>query len=546
MTSNPQSILRHDLRTQLNVISGYTDLISEEMEASGTVTSGEDLRTIADGTLELKRCIGEELVKAPEEIRGQGIESTRKRFYSPLYAIIATAQEIKDQARDSGEEHIIHDLDAILKAAGNILEILDRFFERLLLDELAEASMGAHEMTAFDEKGEEQKGEALEGDIIVIDDDEMNRDLLERHLGRQGYRVTKASSGTEGFTLLRDRSCDLIILDIMMPDINGFKVLELLKMDKILRHIPVIIMSALDYMKSIIHCIEIGAEDYLPKSFNPVLLKARVRACIEKKRLRDKEQRYVRALMESQKKLEEELREAAQYVRTLLPCPMDSPVRSRWTFLPSAQLGGDSFGYHWLDEDTLAMYLMDVSGHGIGAALLSVSVMNVLNARGFPHTDFHDPSDVLRNLNAAFPMEKQNDMYFTIWYGVYDRRDRSLRFANGGAPSPVLIEPREGGAEIVRILSSQGSAIGLSDEAAFPSFSVTIGSAGRLYLFSDGIYEVRRKTGSILGRSEFVNILSMVPDPHGHSIDFILKEIMGIAGTERFEDDVSLVEFLFP
>jgi sigma-B regulation protein RsbU (phosphoserine phosphatase) len=163
-------------------------------------------------------------------------------------------------------------------------------------------------------------------------------------------------------------------------------------MDKILRHIPVIIMSALDDMKSIIHCIEIGAEDYLPKSFNPVLLKARVRACIEKKRLRDKEQRYVRALMESQKKLEEELREAAQYVRTLLPCPMDSPVRSRWTFLPSAQLGGDSFGYHWLDEDTRAMSGDGAVSDTAERAPHSARGFNASNSAEVPNP-IHDPSE---------------------------------------------------------------------------------------------------------------------------------------------------------
>ncbi len=545
MVQTPLSVLRHELRTHLNIIVGYSDLLSEEMDSAKAPCCKAEIDTILQGALELKDHIAEELVKTPEEIRRQGIEETKLSFYSPLYTIIASAQDSKEKARELGAEQALRDLETVLKATGNILEILDRFFDRLLLDELAETSAGTGEMTAC-EDGEPGEAGDQEGTILVIDDDEMNRDLLGRHLGRQGYRVISASSGTEGFSLLRDNQCDLIILDIMMPDINGFKVLELLKMDKILRHIPVIIMSALDDMKSIIHCIEIGAEDYLPKSFNPVLLKARVRACIEKKRLRDKEQQYVRALMESQKRLDEELNEAARYVRSLLPSPMEGPVRSRWAFIPSARLGGDSFGYQWLDDDTLALYLMDVSGHGIGAALLSVSVMNTLNARGFQNTDYADPADVLRTLNNSFQMERQNDMYFTIWYGVYHLRERTLRFSNGGAPPAVLMEFREGGGTAVSVLDSEGAAIGIAEETGFFPACVNIPEKARLYLFSDGIFDIRRKSGKVFGRGEFVNLLSMIPDPQEQTVDFILKEIMGISGSERFDDDVSLLEFRFP
>ena len=98
---------------------------------------------------------------------------------------------------------------------------------------------------------------------------------------------------------------------------------------------------------------------------------------------------------------------------------MRSAPRTQWLLVPSTELGGDSFGYHEIDEDHIAFYLLDVCGHGVGAALLSVTAINVLRSAALPRTDFRDPGAVLSSLNEAFPMERQNNMYFTIWYGVY-------------------------------------------------------------------------------------------------------------------------------
>mgnify|MGYP001134400075 CR=1 FL=1 len=116
------------------------------------------------------------------------------------------------------------------------------------------------------------------------------------------------------------------------------------------------------------------------------------------------------------KRLNSELGDAAGYVKTVLPLPIRSgALRTDWRFLPSRSLGGDSFGYHWLDPDHFAFYLVDVSGHGWAAALLSVSVINVLRAQALPGIDFHAPEQVLSALNRAFPSERHNDMFFTIW-----------------------------------------------------------------------------------------------------------------------------------
>ncbi len=143
------------------------------------------------------------------------------------------------------------------------------------------------------------------GTVLVVDDVEANRDLLSRRLERQGYEVAMAENGRMAIELLRQQSFDVVLLDVMMPEMNGYQVLEELKNDADLRHIPVIMISALDDLDSVVRCIELGAEDYLFKPFNPILLKARIAACLEKKRLRDQEQAYLQQIQLEREKSEQ-------------------------------------------------------------------------------------------------------------------------------------------------------------------------------------------------------------------------------------------------
>ncbi len=133
--------------------------------------------------------------------------------------------------------------------------------------------------------------------------------------------------------------------------------------------------------------------------------------------------------------LDGELAQAAQYVFSLLPEPVtQGDIRIDWRLVPSKALGGDSLGYHWVDDYHLAIYLVDVCGHGVGAALHSLSVINVLRSQSLPDTDFLSPREVLTGLNRMFPMEKHNGMFFTIWYGVYEKSSSNLTYAGAGHP----------------------------------------------------------------------------------------------------------------
>src|SRR5439155_1624373 len=172
------------------------------------------------------------------------------------------------------------------------------------------------------------------GHLLVVDDNEMNRDMLSRRLEREGYTVSVAENGRQALDLVRVQRFDLVLLDLMMPELDGFAVLERMKADDHLRHIPVIMISALDELGSVVRCIEIGAEDYLPKPFEPTLLRARIGACLEKKQLRDQEQRTYQALVKTQKNLAAELAEAAEYVKSLFPAPLTGDVSADWRFIP--------------------------------------------------------------------------------------------------------------------------------------------------------------------------------------------------------------------
>jgi sigma-B regulation protein RsbU (phosphoserine phosphatase) len=254
----------------------------------------------------------------------------------------------------------------------------------------------------------------------------------------------------------------------------------------------------------------------------------------ELRHAREKLQRSMEALELTQNRLEGELAEAATYVRSLLPTPLEGAIETNWCYLPCSHLGGDGFGHHWLDEDTLALYLLDVSGHGVGSALLSISVLNVLRTQLLAATDFHDPSAVLEGLNRAFPMDRNNEKYFTIWYGVYHRPSRTLTYASGGHHAAVLVsEPGKGTG-----LISRGAVIGVVPDLKYPSARAEIPAHSEIYLFSDGVYEIARPDGSWQSWGEFSDYLQR-DQP---AIDTIVQRMREMHGVADFEDDFSLLK----
>ena len=247
----------------------------------------------------------------------------------------------------------------------------------------------------------------------------------------------------------------------------------------------------------------------------------------------------MQAVEKSNAAMAAELAEAAGYVRAVLPQKLKGCVTTDWDFETSSQLGGDSFGYHWIDDDHFALYLLDVCGHGVGAALLSVSVVNLLRTVSLPDTDFLDPSAVLSSLNETFPMERHNDMYFTAWYGVYTHSTRRLRFSCAGHPPAILIS-KEGSPTH---LKTEGMIVGAFPKARYQTVELKIPESSRLYLFSDGVYEIDRPDGTMMSYTEFAELLCTTLEDS--RVSAIVTEVKRQNGSDFFADDFSLVEFLF-
>lgn len=246
------------------------------------------------------------------------------------------------------------------------------------------------------------------------------------------------------------------------------------------------------------------------------------------------------------KQLSHELSDATGYVKTVLPQPITSgPLLTDWRFIPSLSLGGDSFGYHWIDEDYFAMYLLDVSGHGWSAALLSVSVINVLRSHALPDTDFRDPQQVLFALNNTFPGEQHNDMFFTIWYGVYNLSSRQMAYASGGHPPALLFYGSPNEQLKVNQLRTPNFVIGGRRDAVYQGKTQLINRPSRLYVFSDGVFDITKIDGSIWGFNKFLEFMTKTFNAEHSVLEGILDYARGISQKEEFDDDFTILEIFF-
>lgn len=241
-------------------------------------------------------------------------------------------------------------------------------------------------------------------------------------------------------------------------------------------------------------------------------------------------------LIGTKQALSRELEDAAAYVRSTLPSPARGAVTADWRFLPSSSLGGDALGYHWIDHDRFALYVLDVAGHGVGSALLSVSVMNVLRSRSMYVADYADPAGVMKSLNAVFPMEEHGGKCFSIWYGVYDRRDRTLRYVSAGHP-PALLMPS--GSSRATELNQGGQAIGLFLDTGYFSETAPVPPGTKLFVFSDGVFETLSPGGVTGGYPEWRELVERNRDAGLDSLLAKAKE------QGEFRDDVSILEANF-
>jgi CheY-like chemotaxis protein len=295
--------VRHELRTPLNAVIGYSEMLLDDFEDQGSDSLRSDLEKIHSAGGQLLALVNDVLDPAKVEAGDPNLD-LRHDLRTPINSIIGYSEMLQEEAEALNQTDIIPDLRKIRSAAERFLFLIDDVvdFSRIEAGEMAPhlqasdtAAIIQGAMTAASSLEEDTVEEVRtdRGRLLIVDDNEINRDVLARRLGPQGYTTVAAENGRKALEMVRTQKFDLLLLDVMMPELNGYEVLRHLKADSHLRDIPVIMISALDDMDSIVRCIKLGAEDYLPKPFDPVLLRARIGASLEKKRLRDQEIEYL-------------------------------------------------------------------------------------------------------------------------------------------------------------------------------------------------------------------------------------------------------------
>jgi phosphoserine phosphatase RsbU/P len=373
------------------------------------------------------------------------------------------------------------------------------------------------------------------GTILVVDDNEMNRDLLSRRLRRDGHTVVIAEHGRAALDELARAPYDLVLLDIMMPELTGFEVLEIMKNDAALQHIPVVMITAATEEDSIVRCLLLGADDHLPKPFNPAILRARVASSLAKKRLHDGEQRYAQSLAR-------ELEIGREIQLGFLPDAL--PTADGWElrahFRPARQVAGDFYDAFALPGGRVALVLADVCGKGVGAALFMALFRSLLRALAEP--EFAAAATTGDGLCAT--VQGTNDyiarthgranMFATAFVAVLDPATGALDYVNAGHEPPAILDA--GGAVRAR-LQPTGPALGLLPDLVFTVASERLAAGETLFAYTDGVVDARDPNDVAFGEDRLMELLHTEPATAARLLERIDAALSAhIAAAEQFDD----------
>jgi sigma-B regulation protein RsbU (phosphoserine phosphatase) len=398
------------------------------------------------------------------------------------------------------------------------------------------------------------------GTVLVVDDDVNNRDLLSRRLRKVGYDAEVGQDGQHALALIGEHSFDVVLLDVMMPGLDGFEVLKIIREHHPATDLPVIMATAKDESEDVIHALGLGANDYVTKPLDFPVVVARIQTQISLKRAVEQVRQLERRLAERNLDLEEansrmsrDLRAAARIQESLLPrtSPDVPGLNFSWAFRPCDELAGDGLSALKLDDHRVALYVLDVSGHGVASSLMSVSVGRLLTppmdassilVKGGEGEDRFDPlapADVATRLNRMFPFEIATEQYFTLVYGVLDVSTGDFRYTLAGHPGPVLMTAD--GKK--RILPGRGYPIGLADgPKPYNEWGVRLNPGDRLYLYSDGIPEAVSPEGQPFGIDRMLETIDNTRlEPLCGGVNELVSEVERWSGATSVRDDVSIL-----
>jgi len=393
----------------------------------------------------------------------------------------------------------------------------------------------------------------LKDRILIIDDSLDFRALLARLLKASGFEMMEAESGEEGLQKIGEFQPDLILLDIMMPGIDGYEVCERIKADPCSRDIPIIFLSGRTDAADKIRGLAIGGADYITKPFDRGEVIARIENQLKIRRLTDELIATNAELTEKQKKLDEDLQAAAGIQQNLLPRnpPEVDNLDIAWKFMPSEQIGGDIFNVLRLDEDHLGFYMIDVSGHGVPPALVTFSISQTLQPHmgctirkrpGFtPDHQVVSPGEVLKSLDEEYPWERF-EWFLTIIFLIVNIRNGHMIYSNAAHPPPILLHA-DGALEL---LEEGGTINGLDGLLPFEEGEKILSPGDKIILYTDGVFEFVDSRGEIFGEKRFHELVKgLYRLPIGAVLDEIVLAIERFVQGAKLQDDVSLLGIEF-
>jgi len=397
-----------------------------------------------------------------------------------------------------------------------------------------------------------KRGDGQSADILVVDDNPANLQVLTGMLKDRDYRVRPVPSGKLALRAAKRDPPDLILLDINMPEMNGYEVCEHLKADDALKAIPVIFISALNEQLDKVKAFAIGGVDYITKPFHMEELHARVETYLKLCRLQIELEDTNARLANVNDRMSRDLKAAAQIQASLLPQDvLQVPcIDYAWIYRPCDELAGDGLNVIPLSPGKVGLYLLDVCGHGVASALLSVTLCRLLSPPTEPSSilvrnrgpgnpyDITPPVEVAARLNQLFPFDSSATAQLTTMvYGILNVVTGEFRYVSAGHPGPVHLP--SGAAPL--ILASEGFPIGLADEP-YEERSVRLGLGDRLYLYSDGVPEARDPAGRQFGAVRLMEVIEQGRDKTlQQSTEALLNEIIRWHGSEKPQDDLSIL-----
>ena len=388
--------------------------------------------------------------------------------------------------------------------------------------------------------------------VLLVDDQhvvaEAVRAMLDAEPGLEFFSCTDPAAAIATANKVRPT---IILQDLVMPEIDGMLLVKFFRANPATAETPVMVLSSRDDPETKAEAFAGGANDYIVKLPDRLELVARVRY---------HSRAYVNLLQRNaavaetarqRKQLANQIAAGERYVRGLLPKPWkpgDDPAMDAidWRFAPAATMGGDALGYHRLDDANVALYVLDVTGHGLDSALLGVTVLNTIRGGTLRNADFTKPGEVLFALNEAFPAERHGEKFFTAWYGIYHGPTRTLTWSGAGHPPALLYADPTSGAEPQK-LESQGPMIGMMPWPEFETGSVSIPPGAWLYIYSDGTHEIHKVDGDDWTFPEFVATLTgLVQSDPDRVIDALHTLCVSMNGSAVLDDDFTVVEVRFP